>query len=342
MSIIDIYDEEKIARLLYVQKARGIDFDRDINWSQSIDLSKSLLPLDTNAILFPNANPQQRLVISQLMGLIVAATISELEDVAIQLKIPTWENVLRKYPVNPEIYELGKHFYEDEKKHSLAFKRYIDLFAESVNIDPADLKKFLPKGSKSLTSKMYKLNSLAGGMAVWWLIAAVEEESILIFDYMKNMKEDVDPLYYQLHKCHHEEEVRHKSYASIMLQINQDFARSPQALLFKKLDFIVAEVLNITWTFNQLLKIKQLKKLSNHHPFFKTLAGLSDILGNKNSLEVINTLFTTAPYISQTMHLSEHKHIKSMLDRFGAINLPTSNIHKNSKSGLSGDLKCIV
>jgi hypothetical protein len=339
---IDIYDEEKISRLLHVQKARGIDFDHDINWSQSIDISKSLLPLDSNAILFPDANPEQRLVISQLMCLIVAATISELEDVALQLKIPTWEKVLRKYPVNPEIYELGKHFYEDEQKHSRAFKRYIDLFAESVNIDPIDLKCFLPKGEQSLSSKIYKLNSLAGGMAVWWLIAAVEEESILIFDYMKNMKGDVDPLYYQLHKCHYEEEIRHKSYASIMLKINQDFARTPQALLFKKLDFIIAEILNITWTFNQLFKIKQLKKLSNHHPFFKTLAGLSEILENRSSLEVINTLFTSAPYISQTMHLSEHQHIKSMLDRFGAINLPVSSGHKISRLNLSGDLKCIV
>lgn len=334
MSVIDVFDEEKIARLLHVQKAQGIDFNRDINWSQSIDLNKALLPLDSHAILFPDANPEQRLVISQLMGLIVAATIAELEDVAVRLKSYTWENVLRKYPVNPEIYEMGELFYQDEEKHSRAFKRYIDLFAEQVNVDPKDLAEFLPSSNRSFSEKMYKLNSKAGGMAIWWLIAAVEEESLLIFDHMRKDKHKVDPLYYELHKCHYEEEIRHKSYAAIMLQINDEFAKTPQALILKKLDFIFAEILNITWTFNQLFKIKNLSKLSNHHPFFKTLSGLSDILEDRNSLEVMNALFTTAPYIKNMLHLSEHKHVKIMLDRFGAKKIPMIE--------LSGDYKCIV
>ena len=331
---IDIYNEEKISKLLHVQKVHGINFDNDIKWNQSIDLSKSFLPLDNNAILFPEANLEQRLVISQLMGLIVAATISELEDVACQLKKPTWENILCKYPVNPEIYEMGELFYEDEEKHSRAFKRYIDLFAEQVNVEPKDLKEFLPISKKSFSRKIYKLNSLSGGMAIWWLIAAVEEESLLVFDHMRGSKDIVDPLYYDLHRCHYEEEIRHKSYAGIMLSINNEFSKTPMASIFRKLDFIIAEILNITWTFNQLFKIKNLKKFKNHHPFFNTLSGLSDILKNRNSLEVMNTLFTTAPYIKEMLHLSEHKHIKIMLDRFGAMSIPNFP--------LSGELKCIV
>jgi hypothetical protein len=319
---IDIYDEEKIARLLHVQRVHGIDFDKDINWNQSIDLNKSLLPLDHKAILFPDASAEERLVISQLMGLIVAATISELENVAIRLKGPTWENILRKYPVNPEIREMGELFYEDEAKHSAAFKRYIDLFAEKVNVDPKDLKEFLPSSTHSLAGKIYELNSLGGGMAIWWLIAAVEEEALLIFDHMRKIKTHVDPLYYEIHKCHYEEEIRHKSYASIMLKINSEFAKAPQSIIFRKIDFILAEILNITWTFNQLYKVKNLKKLENHHEFFKTLSVLFDVLESRNSLEVVHTLFTTAPYIKNMLNLSEHKHIRVMLERFGAQKIP--------------------
>jgi predicted metal-dependent hydrolase len=322
MSKIDIYDEEKIARLLYVQKAQGIDFNHDINWNQSIDMSKGFLPLDDNAILFPEADSSQRLVISQLLGLIVASTISELEDVAYKLKGATWENVLRKYPVNPELFELGEHFFEDEKKHSLAFKHYINLFAEKVDVDPKDLKDLLPSSDNSFLSKIYHLDSMAGGMAIWWLIAAVEEESLLIFNHMRKSKESIDPLYYELHKCHYEEEVRHKSYASIMLEINTQFARVPHAFILRKLDFILAEVLNLTWTFNQLFKLRSLKRLKNHHPFFQTLSGLSTHLENRNSLEVMYKLFNSAPYIKDMLHLSEHMHIKLLLERFGVQKIP--------------------
>lgn len=325
MSAIDIYDEDKIARLLHVQKVQGIDFMQSIDWSSSIDLQKPLLPIDANALLFPEANDEERLVISQVMGLIVASTISELEEVAIGLKGPTWDKVLDKYPVNPEIRELGELFYEDERKHSIAFKRYIDLFAEKVNVDPDDLRKFLPTSQK-LARSMYQMNSYFGGMAIWWLIAAVEEESILIFNQMKQDKANIDPLYFAVHKAHYEEEIRHKSYASIMLQINHDFSHTPLAFGLKKVDFFLAEVLNITWTFSQLYKVKALTSFKNHHPFFKTIAGLEKVLTKKSSLETFDVLFNQAPYTRDMLNLSEHKHIQLLMNRFGALKTPVQRM----------------
>ncbi len=324
MAAINIYDEEKMARLLYVQKAQGIDFNLDLDWKRSIDLNKLLLPLGDNTSLFPQLSQEQRLVVSQMIGLVVAATISELEDVAYKLKGPTWENVLRKYPINPEIYEMGELFYEDEKKHSEGFKRYIDLFAEKVNVDPLELRQLLPSSQNSLSEKIYHLNSLAGGMAIWWLIAAVEEESILIFNYMRKCKSEIDPLYYDLHKAHYEEEIRHKSYASIMLQVNSEFAGVPQQLIFKNIDFILAEILNLTWTFNQLYKLKNLSLLKSAHPFFKTLADLRPFLEGRNSMEIIHSFFTSAPYIKDMFQLSEHGHVRQMLERFGTKRIPLS------------------
>lgn len=328
MKEIDIYDETYLRRQLEVQKSKGWDLEKDLPWDLGVDSSKFLLPIDKKAMFFPDASKEQRRAISQLMGLIVASTISELESIANDLKGPTWDRFLKKYPVNPELYELGVHFYEDEQKHSLAFKKYIDLFAESVNTDPKDLRKLLPQSNKTLLGQIYKMNSLAGGMAIWWLIAAVEEESIVFYNYIRNHKASIDPLYYQLHRLHFEEEIRHKSYAFMMLKVHEEFAGTPSNVFFKKLDFIIAEVMNMTWTFNQLFKMKNLKKMKNHHPFFETLCTLSEMLGKKNPLEVLNGLFNEVPYISNTLHLGEQPHIKELLERFGVPSMPLPEAKK--------------
>jgi len=322
MKTLDIYDEKKLAHQLQIQRRLSWDLETRIDWSKGVDLSKPLLPLDRDNILFPEANAEQRLVISQLMGLIVAATISQLEQVANDLKGPAWERVLDRFPVNPEMRALGEQFYAEEAKHAVAFGRYIDMFAVALGVEPADLKALLPQADNGLQKKIYALNSLAGGMAVWWLIAAVEEESLVIYRYMDPVRAKIDPLYWQLHRAHFEEELRHKSYASLMLQMFEEFSGVTTTLLFKKLDFVLAECLNLTWTLNELVKAKGFRRFKHHHPFFATLSGLIDVLGRRNFLGVLYRLLTSAPYISNTLHLSEHQHVKELLQRFGALQAP--------------------
>ncbi|WP_127716028.1 hypothetical protein [Halobacteriovorax sp. HLS] len=331
----DIYDERKLARQLQIQKKKSWDFDKDIHWEMGIDLNKSLLPLDNNRALFPNASQEELKVISQLMGLIVASTISQLEEVACKLKVPVWEKFLNKHPVNPELFALGEQFFEEEKKHARTFKRYINMFASEVNIDPDDLSSILPSSENSSIEKIYTLNSNMGGMAMWWLISAVEEEAILFYHFLHEVKDSVDPLYYQIHRCHFEEEVRHKSYAQMMLEVHKEFESGPVSQMFKKVDFITAEVLNMTWTFKQLLKVKKLKKYKNHHQFFATLSKSIDHISNMSYYQLMHTLFNSTPYISHTLHLSEHKHVKEMLSRYKGLKLPIP-------SSSLGDIKCIV
>ncbi|WP_417335005.1 diiron oxygenase [Halobacteriovorax marinus] len=332
---IDIYDEQRLARQLEIQKKKSWDIEKDINWDQGIDLSKSFLPLSNIDSLFTGASKPQLRAISQLMGLIVASTISQLEDVAYRLKVPVWESFLRKHPVNPELYQLGEQFFEEEKKHSRAFNQYIDLFAKEVNIDPIDLKRILPRAHNTSIEKIYTLNSKIGGMAMWWLIAAVEEESILFYHLLNEVKDHVDPLYYNLHRCHFEEEVRHKSYAHMMLEVYNEFSSTPCSYVFKKVDFILAEVLNMTWTFSQLLKVKEFKKFRHHHEFFNTLESSLDLLKGKSQLDILGALFTSTPYITHTIHLSEHGHINALLNRYSTTRLPMP------KSKL-GEIKCTV
>jgi ferritin-like protein len=331
----DIFDEQKLARQLHIQKKKSWDFDKDINWSLGVDLSKSLLPLDNKKSIFPNATKEETRVISQLMGLVVASTISQLEEVACKLKGPVWESFLNKHPVNPELYDLGEQFFEEEKKHARTFTRYIDMFATQVNVEPSDLKEFLPSSNNSLIEKIYKLNSNLGGMAMWWLISAVEEEAIMFYHLLHEVKDGVDPLYYQIHRCHFEEEVRHKSYAQMMLEVHKEFANGPSSKVFKKVDFIIAEVLNMSWTFKQLLKIKKLKKFKNHHEFFNILSRCVEHISEMSYHQLVYTLFTSTPYVSHTLHLSEHSHVKEMLKRYKSFNLPLP-------AAKLGEVKCIV
>lgn len=322
MQALDIFDEKRHTRQLHVQRRLAWDIEARLDWTGGIDLSKPLLPLDQNNILFPSASPDERLVISQLMGLIVAATISQLEQVALDLKERTWSRVLDQFPINPEFRALGEQFYAEEAKHAAAFSRYIDTFAGALAIAPEDLRSLLPQANRSLYKEIYAWNSVAGGTALWWLVTAVEEESVVIHRYMEPFRDRIDPLYYQLHRAHFEEELRHKSYAQMMLQLLEESGAVKRSLVSRKLDFLLAECLHLTWTFGELVKLRGLRRFKNHHPFFKTLDGLLGILGKRNPLSVLRTLFTSAPYISDSLHLGEHAHVRALLDQYGTLQAP--------------------
>ncbi len=317
MKTYDIYDEERIARMLHVQEANSLDFNSSIPWTTAIDLSKPLLPLDTESLLFPETTEAERLAISQIMGLVVAASISQLESVAVSLQGPTWDKVLKKHPVGPEFRSLGEHFYADEAKHSLAFDRYVAIFAREIGLETGELKAFLPS-SNSMIRKIYALNSRLGGAAIWWLIAALEEESIEIYKRMRSSNEALEPLYLALHRAHFEEEIRHKSYAVMMLQLHQAQGTRP----FSKFDFLLSETLNFLWSFQQLAKLRGIGALRNRHQFFETISGLCEKFKGQNTLQMMSALCYRTPYTRGMIQLSQHREVQELLKEFGGYRLP--------------------
>ncbi len=121
----------------------------------------------------------------------------------------------------------------------------------------------------------------------------------------------------------------------MMLEVHKEFAHGTGAKIFKKVDFIIAEVLNMSWTFKQLLKVRKLKKYKNHHEFFNILSRCVDHISEMSYHQIVYTLFTSTPYVSHTLHLSEHSHVKEMLKRYKSFNLPIP-------SSKLGEVKCIV
>ena len=69
---------ELLGRQISLQRRMAWDLESGIPWKLGVDTGKILLPLDDANIAFPVASAEQRLALSQFMGLVVNATISEM------------------------------------------------------------------------------------------------------------------------------------------------------------------------------------------------------------------------------------------------------------------------
>ena len=284
-----------------------------------MDTSKFFLPLDDQSIAFPGASSEQQLALSQFMGLVVNATISEMEDALPKMKSSGWAKVLREYPVNPEMTDLGELFFEEEAKHARAFSRYLDTFCHSVGVDRRDLDGLLPKAFGSFFQKAVTANALAGGHAFWWVVASVEDVSIAIYQQIYKNRGQVDPLYYQLHRRHLEEEARHANYAYLMLNLVSRRPPSLRRAVFKKADFLMAQIVGAPWVVTELYKFFGVKKLRGVHPFFDVLASCIPLYEQMSRPEVIRRMFMGAPYISWLLNPAWRTQHLDVARRHGAI-----------------------
>ena len=319
MSTRNPNDAPKLDEQLKRQERYGWDLERDIDWARGVDINRPLLPLDDQAIAFPRTSREQRLALSQWMGLVVNSTIGEMERVIDKMRDHAWAQILRAYPVNPEMWELGQRFFDEEAKHSAAFTRYNDLFCRSAGIDPYALDQIVPKAFGSTFLSFTVANSRAGGHAFWWTVAATEEISILLYKQMAGFEDEVDPLFHEVHKRHMEEEARHQNYAFLMLEVIRKRAVSPGAYFHRKIDLLLSPFFSSVWALAELHKIFDAKRLAGEHPFFATLASCLPLLEKGN---LMKRIFVSAPYLSPMLNTRFHPQTMKAADRCGAIALP--------------------
>lgn len=304
------------------QRTHRWDIDRDINWQLEIDPQRHLLPLDQDAIAFPGASAEQRLALSQYVGLLLNATVGEMEDAILKLRDSAWERFLRERPVNPEMLELGDLFFEEETKHAATFGRYVDKFCRTMGIDRGDLDRLLPKvvGSRLLKSTM--TNAKRGGFAFWWMVAAVEEVSVEFFRHLRAHERAIDPLYFSIHRRHLEEEARHRNYAFLMLELVH---RQPTGLVEKlrrKTDSLRAQALTTTWVLGELTRFYEVKSLANKHPFFATLATCLPLLKEVSWPDLIHRLFVSSPFVSLILNPRHHRLARKAAEKLGVWSFP--------------------
>jgi len=316
------FDEHKLGLQVSSQRQHAWSLEDDIEWSRKIDTSKPFLPLDADAIAFPGASAEQRLALSQWMGLVINSTVSEMESVINKLRDSAWARVLREYPVNPEMEELGVLFFEEEEKHSRAFNRFNRLFCSQTGIDPDDLDPLLPRAWGSHFLHGVLKNANAGGGAFWWAVATVEEVSIQLYKDLHQSRHIVDPLYYELHLRHLEEESRHRNYAFLMLEVMSRARSGLKHRLLAKTDLLTSQVLTTGWVLAELQKIHKVRAVRSRHPFFEVLASALPLLENFSGRELLHRLFVSAPYLSVILNTRHHKQTMEEATRLGALGIP--------------------
>lgn len=304
------------------QEKYAWNLESDIPWEIRVDPSRELVPLDKDAIFFPGASAEQRLAISQLMGLVINSTIAEMENVITRLKDSGWANILRSYPVNPEMWELGELFFQEEAKHAIAFFRFNAAFADELGIDPKDLDRLLPKAFGSYFLNLTRKNARTDGHSFWWTVASVEEVSIELFRQIQSHKDHLDPLFYAVHKRHMEEESRHHNYAFLMLDVIDRRATTFSRLFHRKTDLLFSQIFSTGWLLAELHRVFDAAKLQHKHPFFKTVASALPLMNQLGWATIAKRLFRSSPYISLVINTRNHDRTMLSAQRHNAWQLP--------------------
>ncbi len=298
MKPISIFDRIGLQKQIDLQRSSGWDLQTDFQWSKGVDLERSFAPLDSDNMAFPGASTEQAVALSQLMGLMVNETISEMECSLPRMKYHGWEKLLAQFPANPELHELGEIFFAEEEKHAKSFQKFLEIFCHQINVSPEELKSLLPSGKNSLFQAALLWNAEQGGAAFWWTVAAVEETSIQAYRAIVQKKNETDPLYFELHKRHAEEESRHDSYAFMMLDVYQRLPKSLKQRAFLKTDLLLSQLLPGPWVLTELAKIFSVKKLAHRSPFFRVLADTLPLFENMPKATLIKNFWTKTPYVS--------------------------------------------
>jgi hypothetical protein len=322
-----LYNEVRLQKQAEQQKAHAWDLKKDIHWEWGVDLTKPLVPLETQNLLFPNISQEERVILSQVMGLIINTCVFEMEECLMRLRPIAWTSIIKKYPVNPEFVELGDLFFEEERKHSQAFKIYLLKFCEALDIEPEKLQQLLPIVERTKSEKLLENNLKNGGEAFWWIVAIVEQEFLHLYRCLKPFKGQIDPLYYELHEKHFEEEARHASFPYMLLQIIHRRRFKPsiwprQRWFYPKTGLVFAQTILTTWTFASLQRLKKIKKLKHKHSFFDGFQKLLPQLEQQSLPSLLSHMLKRAPYVSELLNTQHHPKILKFAEKHSVWSIP--------------------
>jgi hypothetical protein len=301
-----------------MQEERQWDADRDLDWS-TLDATRPLLPGCGALARELGLSSAEELALSQLLGLMAVQAISEHEKVLGAVREDCWRTSLGRLGLTAasELVALGEQFFAEEAKHSQAFARYVSAFAASVGVEPDVLAKVLPRYDEAAWStRLFRLNARLGGRAMWWLVMITEEESLALFRELRDSSaaapSQVDPLFYELNRQHFQEEVRHMSYAPLMVRVLGDGGGSPWTRLVRRCDYVLAEALHVAWLLAQMTKLRRLRRLvgDDAAPFLKTLLGAVEKLDALPLTRRLDLLLSRIPFASDATNPQRHRSLR--------------------------------
>lgn len=280
----------------------GYDFHLGIPWEKGLNLNQKLLPLDTDSEFFNSLEEDQKHAASWALGLLAASAIKEHERILNDLR----------HIAYPENDRKGLQFFLEEAVHSAAFQRFLDLAAQSLNVTPKELSSFLPKFRKSsIPAMLYALEGKMGGNAIWWTVAATEEESIKLFQKISHHTSETDEVFFSLNQLHFLEESRHSSFSYDMIYEKS----GPAKKLLRKFSFGVSRVLQTVWLLQELNSFKKVKLLRDRHPVLENMARISEKLETLSLAAQLKIILKDISYTRMMTRPESHPRLRRALEK---------------------------
>lgn len=328
MKTLHLFNEEELHKQLKTQQKHNCDMELSVDWDKGIDLSKPFLPIDEGAFFFPGISTEERIVVSQLMGLIVAKATYELEEALLYFYDLSWKKWCDLKPLSPEFMGLGEQFFIEEEKHSHCFQRYVKMFAEKVGVDLTDLNELLPVLKNTKTEKIIDYHLKFNVQSVWWMVAIFEQQFLNIYKNIAPFRKDLDPLYYELHFKHYKEEAIHSPFPYLMIQYLDNFPQGFFRKQTQKVDLASAQVILSCWIISSFNRVRNIKKFEGKHEFFRILKGLFDKPLSMGIPKVLWKFLTETPYVGELINTNVHQDIINFAAQRDTFSLPTPSFEE--------------
>ena len=170
----------------------------------------------------------------------------------------------------------------------------------------------------TLTEKFLATYTKLGGYTFWWIVAQAEQVFLQIYHSLRPCADILEPLYYDLHRKHFEEEARHAHFPYLMLALMSSRGHGMYSPMHVRADFAIAELVQTAWTVTSMARTRRIQGLKSKHPLFGALASVYPLL-EKNRCHASCGAWSHPPYVSGLANPSGHKKILSFAREIGAI-----------------------
>ena len=277
---------------------KALDF-ADLPVGELCRTDRLLLPVEAQGPFLGSLSQKELHAFSWALGLLAASSIKEHEKIL---------NVLRPLAApgnDPETLS----FFLEEAVHAGAFENFLHAAARTLNLTPEELSSFLPTYKRdSFCARAYALEARLGGHAIWWAVAATEEESIRLFQSMKKHHAEIDSPFFELNRLHFLEESRHSSFSYRMMAGR----RNP-------LSYSVSRILQTIWLFRELSSFRRVKRFRQRHWLLEDMAQLSERFDALSFKERLRIILKDLSYTRMMTRPHEHPRIRSALKKNHAL-----------------------
>ena len=336
MRVLNVEDLDRIRTLVGLMRRKAWDLDADFSWEAPIDVTKPLLPLAQIDRMFPRLEVDERLALSQLFGLVVAQIFSDAEQFLNTTRDTLWADFERLFGNHPGLLDLGTQFFDEERKHAEMFRRYITRWLLARGLDPVRFFERQPRFSESWQHRVILRNAARGGLSFWWIVLLAEEESPLIYKYLEEAADDIEPLYLRVHRKHFEEEARHATFAYTAMAYLADRMHGLAGAVHRRSDIILCQLMQ--WSFMLQAFAQQRRELETapDHPWVDTVTRAMAKVQRLPLGHLFRVFFREPTLVGPFFNFRFHENMVEMARTRGLWSFPLPAVTARADSPVNG------